>query len=129
MILFLDTSTPSCHIWLDDKSFEYQTDRNLAKDLLWLINESIRASGLDPKRRMLECISAIIVFRGPGSFTGLRIGINVANTLADYLGVPIIGTTGKSWRTEAQKRLAKGENDKLVLPIYDKPANITEPIK
>lgn len=41
-----------------------------------------------------EDITAIEVVTGPGSFTGLRVGIAVANTLATILDVPING--GKS---------------------------------
>ena len=42
MILYLDTSTPTCHLWLDDTPFTYETNRTLARDLLSLILESIK---------------------------------------------------------------------------------------
>jgi len=41
-----------------------------------------------------EDITEIEVATGPGSFTGLRVGIAIANTLATILDVPING--GKS---------------------------------
>lgn len=43
----------------------------------------------------LKDITAIEVNPGPGSFTGLRVGITIANTLAQLLDVPINGKHGK----------------------------------
>ena len=45
-------------------------------------------------------IDEINVNRGPGSFTGLRVGISVANTIGWYLSVPV---NGKS-NTQVQPR-------------------------
>lgn len=42
----------------------------------------------------LKDITAIEVNPGPGSFTGLRVGITIANTLAQLLNVPINGKKG-----------------------------------
>lgn len=38
---------------------------------------------------MLNDINEIFVNRGPGSFTGIRVGVSIANTLAFALGVPV----------------------------------------
>jgi len=67
--------------------------------------------------------------KGPGSFTGLRIGITVFNTIADTNNVPIVGETGDSWQDKAIMRLENGENDHVVLPEYGSEANITKPRK
>ena len=74
-------------------------------------------------------ISGIVVFKGPGSFTGLRIGITVVNAIADQVGVPIIGETGEDWVARGIERLKLSENDKIVLPEYGGEANITQPKK
>ncbi len=128
MIILLDTSTPVCKVELldGDKATpsEWQADRMLAKD----VHSHLRKQ-LDSLGKTWQDISAIGVFKGPGSFTGLRIGLTVANTLADSLRVPIVGTTGENWRDVAVKLITNGENHQMVLPEYASEANITKPRK
>lgn len=128
MILLLDTSTPSCQVSLVDGAWRvdesWLADRQLAKGLLEFLQSTLQAQG-----KTWEDISGIGVFQGPGSFTGLRIGLTVLNTLADTKQIPIVGKTGESWQADALRSLAAGENDKLVMPLYGSEANITKPRK
>jgi tRNA threonylcarbamoyladenosine biosynthesis protein TsaB len=128
MILLLDTSTNICKISLIDShnriDDEWQSDRGLARNLLNHLHELLTANGFD-----WPDIKSIGVFEGPGSFTGLRIGVTVANTLADSLNVPIVGSNGDLWQAKVQNRLESGENDKIVLPNYGSDAKITTPKK
>jgi tRNA A37 threonylcarbamoyladenosine modification protein TsaB len=59
----------------------------------------------------------------------MRIGLAVVNTLADGLGVPIVGETGGDWQSKALERLQRGENDRVVLPLYGGEAHVTQPRK
>ena len=77
----------------------------------------------------LKAVEGIICFRGPGSFTGLRIGLSVANALAYTQDIPIVATKGENWLEKGIKDLLAGKNQKLVTPFYDRPANITTPKK
>lgn len=124
MIIILDTSTPLARLMFVDEgkteTVEWQADRTLAKGLLqWLEVQ------LAERDKTWKDVEGLAVFRGPGSFTGLRIGITVMNTLAESLQVAIVGGEGDDWQQVAQQRLARGEDDKLVLPHYDRDATIT----
>jgi len=128
MILLLDTSTPICRLALVDgdqkREFTWESDRGLAKGLLGYLDATIKSLG-----KNWADISAIGVFEGPGSFTGLRIGITIANTIADAQNIPIVGGRGDDWRTVTLSKLNAGENEKIVLPFYGGEANITVPRK
>ena len=124
MIILLDTSTMTCHLTIiqDDiwRDVNWEAGRGLARGLLRF---------LDEQTGDIHCISGIGIMRGPGSFTGLRIGCAVANTLADGLGVPIVGSSGNHWREDCLERLKCGENDMVILPEYGSEAHITAPRK
>lgn len=128
MILALDTSTPVCHfILLDgDQRYEYDWDigRDLADGLIGYIRQQLADHGVS-----WQDITAIAVYKGPGSFTGLRIGLTVMNTVADTMSIPIVGETGDDWVDKAVGRLNNGENERLVMPMYGSEPNITTPRK
>jgi hypothetical protein len=67
--------------------------------------------------------------QGPWKFYGASHRLTVANTLADSISAPIVGVMGESWQAEALDRLKKAENDRIVMPYYDRDANITMPRK
>ncbi len=128
MILFLDTSTGNCRIWLGENSFKKELNRNMARDILKFLEDSLKNIGKDYKD-----LEGIGFFAGPGSFTGLRIGASVANTLADGLNIPIVAIKKEDedddWRQKAFEKLKNNENDKIALPFYGRDANITKPRK
>ena len=128
MILFLDTSTGNCRIWLGENNFEKELNRNMARDILKFLEDSLRNIGKDYKD-----LEGIGFFAGPGSFTGLRIGASVVNTLADGLNIPIVAVKKEdendNWRQKAFEKLKNNENDKIARPFYGRGANITKPRK
>ena len=128
MILLLDTSTPECRLSLVDGDWRYdatwEANRELAKGLL-----SYLQTQLESQQKTWKNLTGLGVFKGPGSFTGLRIGITVLNTIADSENIPIVGETGEDWREKAIERLTGNESDKIVLPEYGGEANITQPRK
>lgn len=73
-------------------------------------------------------IEGVACFQGPGSFTGLRIGLSVAAALAWSLNVPAVVARGSNWRRLATTRLLKGKSDAPLLPYYGAPAHAT-PLK
>ncbi|MDR3297980.1 MAG: hypothetical protein LBT19_01200 [Candidatus Nomurabacteria bacterium] len=108
MKLFLDTSTPITVLELDDNRYKWESGRGLAKGLLKYIESKLMENGASWRD-----ITEIHYYSGPGSFTGLRIGAVVVNTLADQLAIPLYDH--------------KGEKRKLVMPEYGRSANITPP--
>jgi tRNA threonylcarbamoyladenosine biosynthesis protein TsaB len=81
---------------------------------------------LEAHEYTLHDIQGVAVYKGPGSFTGLRIGISVANTLADSLEVPIVGAVGERWTESACTELGQGSDQHIVLPEYGAPARTTK---
>lgn len=128
MILLLDTSTPECRLTFVESDWRYETTweagRELAKGLLAYIQSQLEGQG-----KTWNDITGLGAFKGPGSFTGLRIGITVLNTVSYAQGVPIVGEMGEDWQEKAVKRLLDGESDEVVLPEYGGEANITLPRK
>lgn len=128
MIILLDTSTPICKLTMIDGDNRYhdewQADRTLAKGLLGYLDTNLRKHN-----KSWSDIEAIGVFEGPGSFTGLRIGITVMNTIADAQAIPIVGGRGSNWQADVLEKLANNQNYKIVLPFYGSEAHITTPKK
>jgi len=127
LVLALRTDKPEAEIGLfeDDKELKYETwqaHRELAETIHKKIDELLKN-----QNKTLADIQGIVVFQGPGSFTGLRIGITVANTFANSLQIPIVAPTGENWVETGIKRLQKGENETTVLPEYGSDPNITSP--
>jgi len=104
--------------------YKWQADRQLAKGLNSEIRKILNKLSIKP-----DDLGGIVVFKGPGSFTGLRIGVAVANTMAYALNIPIVATNGKNWREAGLEKLSQGQNDLIALPEYDRPAATTLPKK
>lgn len=129
LILTLRTDKPEAEIGLYDgaQQLDYQTwqaHRQLAETLHLKV-----AKLLEVHAYKLHDLGGLAVYQGPGSFTGLRIGITVANALADSLTIPIIGATGDEWLVNCLQQLAAGQSSTTVIPEYGALPNITQPRK
>lgn len=127
MYLAIKTSDKITELYLYDgltfkKEKKLEVGRELSKVLLGEINNIVGDDGFD-------VLNGLIMFIGPGSFTGLRIGISTMNALAYGKALPIVGVKGEDWLQQGIKRLKNKENDKIVLPEYGGEANITQPKK
>lgn len=91
-MLMLGISTsgrePSVEISKDGVGFGLFRDTSRAsysETLMGLIERAVDAAGIS-----LSDFDAIAVDVGPGSFTGVRIGVSCANAMAMALGIPVI---------------------------------------
>jgi len=73
-------------------------------------------------------LSGIIVVRGPGRFTSLRIGIATANTLAFALKIPVVGIklVENIQEIDFVKLIKSMKKRGYVVPMYGKEPNITK---
>ena len=108
--LFLDTSTPETILKINNKEYKYVFDKDLAEKLLQFIHDKLQENHKD-----WHDITEIIFMSGPGSFTGLRIGATIVNTLAHELNIPLYDHHGKK--------------HPIIIPEYGHGANISKPRK
>jgi tRNA threonylcarbamoyladenosine biosynthesis protein TsaB len=110
MKLYLDTSTSTCILKLDDKKYSAELGHDMAEKIFTFIEEK-----LVENHKTWHDVTEITFMSGPGSFTGLRIGATVVNTLADQLGIPLYDHHGNI--------------HPIILPDYGREANISAPKK
>lgn len=90
-ILGIDTATLVCSVALVSEKatlaeYTLQTRKTHSERLLPLIAAMLSHAGLAPNE-----LDGVAVAAGPGSFTGLRIGMVTAKTLGQALNVPVAG--------------------------------------
>lgn len=129
MFLGIRTDSPLAEFYLYNgeelvAQKSWQADRELAKGLLAQLETFLSENNCG-----FQDLAGLFAFRGPGSFTGLRIGLTVMNTMAYARSIPIVGSESDDWVSSAVARLAGGENDKIVMPFYGAEARITKPKK
>jgi tRNA threonylcarbamoyladenosine biosynthesis protein TsaB len=129
MVLTIRTDKPEAELGLyeDGKKLAYitwQADRNLSAGIHKRIDE------LFARRKITYFdLSGIILYKGPGSFTGLRIGASVANTLASELDIPIAGANSDDWISKGLLFLEPAKENRLVVPEYGSEPKTTKPKK
>ncbi len=91
MILYIDTSdSTNTKVVLkkgeEDVVLEEKTGVTKSQNILPLIEKLLQQEHI-----ALGDLTGVEVHTGPGSFTGVRVGVTVANTLAWSLGIPVNG--------------------------------------
>lgn len=102
MILKIDsTNTDQIKVELLSNSIKTQSIESRKKGSQILLKQILNL--LKKNKKNLHDLSFLEVNTGPGSFTGTRVGISIANALGYALNIPV-----------------NGEKGKIAMPIYSK---------
>ena len=108
-LLALDTSTESCSVALWHKGEKTHLDelaqRTHTKRILPMVDELLANSGINLKQ-----VDALAFGRGPGSFTGVRVGAGIAQGLAFGANLPVIAVSNLTAMAQAAFELHQVEN-------------------
>jgi tRNA threonylcarbamoyladenosine biosynthesis protein TsaB len=120
MIICLESATPTCSVALCNKGNlvslkESEQGRSHATLLTVFIQELLKEAGLKTTD-----LDAVAVSKGPGSYTGLRIGVSVAKGIAYGASIPLIGveTTFSLYSGYISQQQGFKESD-LFCPLID----------
>lgn len=87
MKLYIDTTDrEKIILGLDDEKYETDAREKSSQRLLIFIDEILKKN-----KKEIRDISEVEVNTGPGSFTGIRVGVAVANTLGFALKILVNG--------------------------------------
>lgn len=121
LILNIETATRSCSVALADEGIpisvrESHTGNVHSALVLSYIDEILKRNNLMP-----EDIDAVAVSMGPGSYTGLRIGVSTAKGLCYATGRPLIsvGTLHAMAKGLIDKHLDHNHGRFLMCPMID----------
>ena len=92
-ILAVDTATASCSVAVMEDSrivaeLNFDHPQTHSRHLMGMMISVLELCGLTPDR-----LDAAAITRGPGSFTGLRIGLATVKGLAAGVGIPVVGVS------------------------------------
>ncbi|HSX07343.1 MAG TPA: tRNA (adenosine(37)-N6)-threonylcarbamoyltransferase complex dimerization subunit type 1 TsaB [Candidatus Saccharimonadales bacterium] len=129
LVLTIRTDKPEAELGLyNDGARLAYTSWHAHRELSTTIHLKIEEL-LKNQSKTLQDLEGIVCFQGPGSFTGLRIGLTVGNAMAYAFSLPIVAAQDENWIEQGIARLERGERDPLALPEYGAAANITVPKK
>jgi tRNA threonylcarbamoyladenosine biosynthesis protein TsaB len=117
LILNIETSTPVCSIALAENDNilalrESTEEKSHAGNLAVFIEEI-----LNEKKISVQDLDAIAIGKGPGSYTGLRIGVATAKGLAYGAKIPLVAVS--TLETLVRFGLQRMEKDKLPVPCNE----------
>jgi tRNA threonylcarbamoyladenosine biosynthesis protein TsaB len=125
-ILALRTDKPEAELYTYDgqkklAEIKWEAHRRLAETIHKKVDEILNKSSISVSE-----IEGIVFYKGPGSFTGLRIGASVANAISYAQKTPVISSGEEAWLKSGIEDLLAGRNDKIVFPEYGAPVRTTQ---
>ena len=116
LILCIETATTNCSVAIGKEGKilalkeDYSDNYSHAERLHLFINEVLKENKIDP-----DDLSAIAVSKGPGSYTGLRIGVSAAKGLCFSLDIPLISVP----TLESLAHQVPSEKGAYIIPLLD----------
>lgn len=115
LILCIETGTDVCSVGIAENGElislrESEEGRDHARKVGVFVDEILRENQIDP-----EDLDAVAVGKGPGSYTGLRIGVSFAKGLCYGLGKPLIAIGSLDALTE----VAREDYEAGILSVED----------
>jgi tRNA threonylcarbamoyladenosine biosynthesis protein TsaB len=129
MILCIKADSPDVYLGIWDNRNEktsrvWQAGRELSVQLLIEIKNQCDMNSIK-----MANFKGVIVYEGPGSYTGLRISFSTANAIGYSYNIPVIGATDDNWIIDGIIRLQKTNVYKPLSPIYGGEVYTTKPKK
>ena len=115
LILSIETGTDICSVALANDGElmalrESDEGRDHAKKVALFVDELLKETGVQPTD-----LDAIAIGKGPGSYTGLRIGVSFAKGMCYALNIPLIAIGSM----DALAEVAREDYDAGILDIED----------
>ena len=119
LILACDTSNSTCcaGLYEDGKELLFELNnsgRTHSETFMPIVDKIVKESGKDYKD-----IDAVAVTVGPGSFTGIRIGLSAVKGLCLAIGKPCIPVSSTKALALSVENITAEEKDSIFIPCFD----------
>ncbi|WP_395807125.1 tRNA (adenosine(37)-N6)-threonylcarbamoyltransferase complex dimerization subunit type 1 TsaB [Daejeonella sp.] len=119
LILLLETATTTCSVALSQNgsilAIKEVNERNIHASHITLFIEEVLVAA----NKTYSELQAIAISKGPGSYTGLRIGVSTAKGLCYALDIPLIGIDTIEAMASGFSDSSKLSDSSLLIPMLD----------
>ena len=118
IILHLETSSTVCSVAISEgkkviANKEINDGYTHAENLHEFVSECVKECGISMKN-----LNAVAVSKGPGSYTGLRIGVSAAKGYAVALSIPLLSVNSLVVLSSQAKKIS-ADSESLFVPMID----------
>lgn len=119
LILLLETATTTCSVALAHNgsilALKEVNERNIHASHITLFIEEV----MHTAKKKYSDLQAVAISKGPGSYTGLRIGVSTAKGLCYALDIPLIGIDTIEAMASGFTESVNISNSSLLIPMLD----------
>lgn len=129
MILCVRSDSENVYVGFYEDGVEKEAKSWVAGRELSIQILSVLETYCDKAAIKMNGITGVVVYQGPGSYTGLRIACSVANSIGYSYAIPVVGSTGHTWIEDGINNLLKTSKFIAIAPIYGGEVYTTPPRK